>query len=113
MVTYLLDYSANPNISSSSQGSPLHFAAVAREPDCLKKLMSYNADVDGVTDWDRTPLHHVAAYQNDARYALILIKAGANVNARDRDGITPLQWTVVSNDKVASILLSHGAHVMM
>lgn len=111
-VTHLLDYSANPNISSPSQGSPLHFAAIAKEPDCLSKLISYNAHVDGVTNWDQTPLHHVAAYKNDARHALLLIKAGANVNARDRDGITPLQWTVVSNnEKVARALLSHGAHV--
>ncbi len=111
-VTHLLDYAADPNISSPSQGSPLHFAAVAKMPDCISKLISYNAHVDGVTNWDQTPLHHVAAYKNDDRHALILIKACANVNARDRDGITPLQWTVVSNnDKVASILLSHGAHI--
>lgn len=111
-VMHLLDYAAGPNISSPSQGSPLHFAAVAKEPDCLWKLISYNAHVDGVTNWDQTPLHHVAAYENDNRHASILIKACANVNAKDRDGITFLQWTMVSdNEKVAGILLSHGAHV--
>ena len=38
-VAHLLDYAADLNISSLSQGSPLHFAAVAKEPDCLSKLL--------------------------------------------------------------------------
>lgn len=54
----------------------------------------------------------MAAYKNDGSRAKALIQAGAAVNARDLDGITPLQWAVVSNnDRVASVLIACGANV--
>ena len=65
-----------------------------------------------MTSWRQTALHYVAAYKNDESPAKILLEAGANTNSRDLDGITPLQWAVVSNgEKVVEVLLGSGADI--
>ena len=41
-----------------------------------------------------------------------LLAKGANVNARDEDGCTPLIWAVLAKNKnVVELLLAHGADV--
>jgi ankyrin repeat protein len=111
-VKLLLEYGADPNIISSDQGSPLHFAALARGPCCIAPLLAHDALVDSTTSWRQTALHYVAAYRNDERPARLLLGAGADLNARDLNGITPLQWAIVSgSEKVARVLLEQGADV--
>ena len=43
----------------------------------------------------------------------VLIEAGADVNAKDKDGITPLMWAAWYNDipEVISVLIKAGAKV--
>jgi ankyrin repeat protein len=45
----------------------------------------------------------------DADAALVLIEAGANINAQNKDGLTPLMNCIAS--EVARVLLAHGADV--
>ena len=111
-VNLLLEYGADPKIISPDQGSPLHFAAIARGSCCITPLLRHWANTEGMTSWRQTALHYVAAYKNDERPAKILLEAGANPNSRDLDGITPLQWAVVSNsEKVVEVLLGSGANI--
>ena len=111
-VTLLLRFGANTRIGSNCGVSPLHAAACALEPDCMLLLLSHNADVNALTNWNQTPLHYAAAYNNDARHTQVLLDAGADADFRDRDGITALGWTAISdNTNVAMTLLEHGVDV--
>ena len=112
VVNLLLGYGADPNIISPDQGSPLHSAAIARGSCCVAPLLRHGANIEAMTSWRQTALHYVAAYKNDERPAKMLLEAGADTNSRDLDGITPLQWAVVSNgEKVVEVLLGSGADI--
>ena len=57
----------------------------------------------------RTALHYVSGY-GDTRTATALVTRGANVNARDRAGMTPLGWACLKgNVDVAQSLLKASA----
>lgn len=63
---------------------------------CCVWLLSPGAQVDvrdSVSCW--TPLMRVSAVSGDAEMAALLIRAGADVNVRDRDGKTPLMVCTV------------------
>ena len=80
---------------------------------CLLRLLSLGADVNVKDVAGYTPLHHCAQmYSNDVTLALaqILLKAGANVDAKNRFGDTPLMYaTMASKFEVIQVLLDHGA----
>lgn len=53
-----------------------------------------------------------AARAGDLEQVKKLVEGGANVNARDKDGATPLLWSVVTSKReVAAYLIAHGADV--
>ena len=85
----LLTFGADPMLGSYCNQTPLHYAAFAKEPECIQLLLHAGAEVDSLTNWDQT-LHLAAAYTKDARHATLLLDADANPNIRDRDGISPL-----------------------
>ena len=111
-VNLLLEYGADPNVISPDQGTPLHAAATASGHCCIAPLLRHGANIEGMTSWRQTALLYVAAYKNDERPAKMLLDAGANPNSRDLDGITPLQWAVVSNgERLVEVLLESGANI--
>jgi ankyrin repeat protein len=64
-----------------------------------------NANVDGVT-----PLH----WAETKEIVELLIAGGADVNAKDDVGDTPLDWTIqVRNTELATLLRKHGARRVM
>ncbi len=54
---------------------------------------------------------HIAAYGGLNNVAELLIAKGANVNAKDRGGWTPLHMAILYNRKaMAELLRQHGGH---
>ena len=63
--------------------------------------------------WGMTPLHH-AAQQGEAETAVALIRHGADPDARDNDGMTPLAWVcggdAFQHDQIAVAKALLAAH---
>ena len=112
IVGSLIRLGANPNLISVCDMSPLHFAMRPTSPRCIVPLLAAGAKVDQLSDWQQTPLHHAASYQDDIRFLEPLIDSGAEVNARDRDGNTPLGCAALQNHpRSAAFLLDCGADI--
>lgn len=103
--------------SKDEQGkTPLHWAVGRGQLEIVKVLLDdYHVKVDVVNENEGTPLH-VAASQAQPKAASMLLDRGAMVNARAKDGATPLHFACFKGRKqghieVARLLLQNGADV--
>jgi len=53
---------------------------------------------------------HIAALKGDTALGAMLVNAGANKDAKDNLGSTPLDWAT-KDSEVYKILQRHGAHL--
>ena len=60
------------------------------DPEILAKFLKYGARVDKANKHGKTPLHIAARYRSSYDCLQLLIDNGANPNAQDEDGNTPL-----------------------
>jgi ankyrin repeat protein len=91
---------------SVAGSSPTHIAATTGNETALRCFITAGADVDCVDRGQRTPLHATSAYN----CAILLLAAGANVNARDREGRTAFQLAVRwKSTALMSALIAAGA----
>jgi hypothetical protein len=112
MVRRWLEDDNDPN-AESANGLPLLLVSQTdplredRSP-MLRLLLAHGADVHGVGPYATVALHFTKYPQE----ADVLLKAGAAVDARDRDGDTPLMFAA-SRDRydVARYLLESGADI--
>ena len=93
--------------------APLHSAAMAGEPDEIRLLLEYGADVNLRDPKGNTPLHHTASSFQDPSLAVqIMLSNGADVNAKNKVGTTPLHGAARNPYfNVVRLLLNHGADV--
>lgn len=96
----------------------LHNAAFRGASDLVAYLLSQGADVQAVNAQNETPLHTIALRDTsdivpDHLAVLdLLLAAGADIDALDQDGHSPLACTYVgANIAVARRLIKHGADV--
>ena len=114
VVGWLLRLGADPNIPDRGGHSPLYFVAnqCAAEtgPEIVLALVQAGAEVNargGVTR--ATPLH-MAARRGYRHIAEALLHCGAELEARDRKGETPLQRAInCRRDGVVKLLAERGA----
>ena len=89
----------------------LHMASRSTDPidedNAMLFLIVNGADVNA-EDNGRTPLHGAARFNALSR-APVLIEYGADVNAKDKDGETPLDYAIEEGHaKMQSLLRRHG-----
>ena len=78
----------------------------------IKQHLAAGADVDAKGGWfGGTPLHY-AAHAGHKEIAELLIANGADINAKDMNGMTPLhRATYLGYKEIAELLIAKGADV--
>jgi ankyrin repeat protein len=96
---------------AEARATPLHYAAVCNMHNIATFLIvEYSQDVNarGFTD-EETPLH-VSSCQGHVEIARVLLKHGADTEARDNCDRSPLVWVALEGHvELAQVLLEHGA----
>ncbi len=83
----------------------IHDAAFKGNIEAVKQHLAAGTDVNAKNDWSEwTPLHRAAEY-NHKEIAELLIAKGADVNPKDENGYTPLDW---ADDEIVDLLRKHG-----
>ena len=84
----------------------IHKAADDGNIEAIKQHIAAGTDVNSNYEW--TPLHAAANKET----AELLIAKGADINAKDDTGGTPLFWAALEgNEEVAELLIGQGADV--
>ena len=108
VVAYLLQRGADPNVQNIELATPLHYASAN---DVVEALLEKGAIIDANDKYQQTPLHNAA---RDGRIDVLayLLQRGANPNAQNVDGWTPL-CIAAEVDQVGAIttLLEQSADV--
>ncbi|XP_014678387.1 PREDICTED: transient receptor potential cation channel subfamily A member 1 homolog isoform X2 [Priapulus caudatus] len=88
----------------------LHLSILNERPDIMDLLLCNKADVDATNDTNDTPLH-IACRQSKTgnRFIILkLLKAGADVYKKNKEGLTPMDLAAVHNGiEAVSLMLDY------
>jgi ankyrin repeat protein len=96
---------------SQARATPLHYAAFCNMHDIATFLIVERSQDVNAWGFNRmeTPLH-VSSRQGHAEIARVLLKHGADTEARDRSDYSPFEWAAYQGHvEVAQVILEHGA----
>ncbi|XP_053114728.1 ankyrin repeat and SOCS box protein 10 isoform X2 [Hemicordylus capensis] len=89
-VRLLLSFGADPEAVSEDGFQPLHFCRSPESVECARLLLSHGAPVNGASEEEEeTPLH-VAARLGLTAHVRLLLRSGADLEAKNATGQTPL-----------------------
>jgi len=106
MTELLLAHGANVNFRSAAGGTPLIAAVMSGREDIVRSLIAHGANIEQRNGRLQTPLMVGLQYPHITD---LLLKAGADVRARDQSGYTAL--TYCSDMPTVSELVARGADV--
>lgn len=102
-VKVLLEHNADPNIETDDNITAVLSSTAAGSLSCLELLIQEGAKVN-VTAGGATPLH-IAADNGSPDIINCLLKAGADPNIPDEDGLKPVQVAAARGDRNAVEIL--------
>ena len=113
----LIDYGADINGFTDTEGPPLHIATSKEIPAMVRFLLERGADPDALGHFSDFHLGegkctalHIAAFKGNYGIAKLLLQASADVTARFSKSWTPLHIAVSSAQKhILPLLVEHGA----
>ncbi len=114
IVETLLNLGADPNALDGGRHAPLYSVAnecqVPAGADITRILIRHGAEVNACDGAKRCTALHMAARRGSVEIAGALLDCGADIEARDSVGETPLRRAVNCNKvEAARLLLSRGA----
>jgi hemoglobin len=114
IVQKLLQVGADPNVLDGGSHAPLYSVAnqcgAPTGAAVVQALAGAGADVNANGGVKRCTALHMAARRGNAGIAEALIECGANIEAPDSAGVTPLRRAVnCKKPQVAALLLEEGA----
>ena len=111
----LLEAGADVSLRNKFGETSLHLAAKAGYAECCQVLLNYNASVSETQKLGNTPLHWAALYKLNCKeegsesrlhpVCEVLIKAGADVNCKNRDGAMPIHVACKKGNLAACLSL--------
>ena len=107
----LIDHGEDVKGDAPCDNSPLYITAFIGDKQVAAALIAHGAELNP-GGCNESPLHAaIAEKQSDV--AELLIDKGANVNARNASGRTPLHFlaTFISDRRLAASLIEHGGDV--
>lgn len=109
-VQILLENGADPNFEVIK--TPL-YAAIAQDHSDIALLLLKHGANPNVQIPERLPIFETV-YYNNVKILEALIKAGANIEAFNHLGLTPVEFSVINSRKeVMKCLIDHGADIFL
>jgi len=111
IIELLLKNNADPNLRNNQGLIPLRLAVHLKDINTIKLLLKdeWEIAVDSPDSFGDTALHF-ACFICHEKAARVLLRAGANVNAKNNQGNTPLHFAILTCDKqLIELLLKNGA----
>ncbi len=121
VVKRLLAHGANPDEADELGDTELHLAASSGEVESVRMLLDAGVNIEITTHEGKTPLFDADANggENGNLAQQLLLERGANPNARDNNGATPLIFASLGRDrgfgceKAVQLLCAHGADLTL
>lgn len=111
IVVTLLKAGADPNIQNH-EGQTALMKAAQYQPIIMQDLINSGADPTAIDkELNSVFLKAIMNEKNDELALKSLIQAGANINAKDKDGYTPLMYTAQSRPNLIKFLVEHGVDI--
>ena len=114
---YLISKGADVNIRDQNGKCTIHYASQGGLLSIIKYVIERcNCDIDIRDFTNQTPLHYACQIYSDKKESQLqiiqyLISKGANIEAKDNKGMTPLHYATLSfRPAVIKFLLSKGAN---
>lgn len=109
----LLPFQTDVNAKNNRGFTPLHIAFLYGNMDNIETLLKYNADIQAKSYSGKTCLHCAAMRKDDdAVFVRFLLENGADINALDAEGNTPLHYAfALGNEEIVKLLIEKGADV--
>ena len=109
----LLSAGANVNATDNLGKTPIMLIMPkAKVHDLYTTLITYKADLGQKDMYGDTILHIATMMKVDVQDLTVLTNNGADVNARNKEGVTPLQIAVQNGDlKIVKLLTANGANI--
>jgi ankyrin repeat protein len=105
-----LNRGADPNCRDAMGQTPLVTAAYADSPEAVKLMLAHGANVKLADGTRLTALHAWAGLDHESEVGQLLLAAGADPNAKDNFGVTPLFFAASAGlTETIKLLLAHGA----
>jgi ankyrin repeat protein len=104
----LFEFNADPNLAEESAPTPLEVAVMRRNDKAITLLLQHGARVD-ITPTIGPLLSQAISFESLRTVEQLLI-SGADPNAQNKTGATPLSYAVSHDKKFVLLLLAHGAN---
>lgn len=93
-----LEKGVSPNSRAYNGNTLLHWAVSNGRPEVADVLIEAGANLHQTYPTDNRTVLHLGVQHNDAALTAVLLKHGARVNERDRNGNTPLHRALLKNN---------------